>query len=186
MLSTWSQEKYIRALKYAAEAHSGQTVPGSDLPYIVHVTMVAMEVIAALAHEGGLDGDLAVQCALLHDVIEDAGISYKKLAAEFGLAVADGVLALSKNGDFESKHDQMQDSLERIREQPKEIWMVKLADRITNLQPPPGHWGVDKITSYREEGREILNKLGEGCPYLSVRLRQKIAEYSIMALADGK
>jgi (p)ppGpp synthase/HD superfamily hydrolase len=148
--------------------------------------MVAMEVIAALAHEGGLDGDLAVQCALLHDVVEDASISYEKLTAEFGLAVADGVLALSKNGDFESKHDQMQDSLERIREQPKEIWMVKLADRITNLQPPPGHWGVDKITSYREEGIEILNKLGEGCLYLSVRLRQKIAEYSIMALADGK
>jgi (p)ppGpp synthase/HD superfamily hydrolase len=186
MPSTWSREKYIRALKFAAEAHSGQTVPGSDLPYIVHVTMVTMEVIAALAHEGGLDGDLAVQCALLHDVVEDASISYEKLTAEFGLAVADGVLALSKNGDFESKHDQMQDSLERIREQPKEIWMVKLADRITNLQPPPGHWGVDKITSYREEGIEILNKLGEGCLYLSVRLRQKIAEYSIMALADGK
>lgn len=51
MPSTWSQEKYIQSLKFAAKAHNGQTVPGSDLPYIVHVTMVAMEVIAALAHE---------------------------------------------------------------------------------------------------------------------------------------
>ncbi len=35
MPSTWSQEKYVRALKFAAGAHNGQTVPGSDLPYIV-------------------------------------------------------------------------------------------------------------------------------------------------------
>ena len=145
MGSPWSQEKYIKALRYAAKAHSGQTVPGSDLPYVVHVTMVAMEVIAALAHEDGLDGDLAVQCALLHDVIEDAGVSYEKLAAEFGKDVAEGVLALSKNNILKSKQEKMTDSLARIKEQPREIWMVKLADRITNLQPPPGHWNAEKI-----------------------------------------
>ena len=177
MPSTWSQEKYIRALKFAAEAHNGQTVPGSDLPYIVHLTMVAMEVIAALAHEDGLDGDLAVQCALLHDVIEDAGISYEKLAAEFGSEVAQGVLALSKNDDLESKQEQMQDSLLRVKEQPREIWMVKLADRIINLQPPPMHWDAEKIERYREEGRAILNELGKACVYLAERLDLKISKY---------
>jgi (p)ppGpp synthase/HD superfamily hydrolase len=67
MPSQWSQEKYVAALKYAAAAHSGQKVPGSDLPYVIHVVMVAMEVIAALQAEDGLGGDLAVECALLHD-----------------------------------------------------------------------------------------------------------------------
>lgn len=33
----------------------------------------------------------------------------------------------------------MKDSLKRIKKQPKEISMVKMADRITNLQIPPGH-----------------------------------------------
>ena len=177
MPSTWSQDKYIRALKFAAEAHHGQTVPGSDLPYIVHVTMVAMEVIAALAHEDDLDGDLAVQCALLHDVIEDTGISYEELSVEFGPAVAEGVLALSKNDDLESKQEKMTDSLERIKLQTKEIWMVKLADRITNLQPPPGHWNSKKIERYREEGRVILSELDIASPYLAERLRQKISVY---------
>ncbi len=177
MPSTWSQEKYIRALKFAAEAHNGQKVPGSDLPYIVHVTMVAMEVMAALNHEDGLDGDLAVQCALLHDVIEDAGISYEKFAAEFGPEVADGVLALSKNDDIKSKQEKMADSLARIKEQPKEIWMVKLADRITNLQPPPGHWNDKKIERYRDEGRAILSELDHASPYLAERLNQKISVY---------
>lgn len=179
MPSTWSQEKYIRSLRYAAEAHNGQTVPGTDLPYIIHVTMVAMEVMAALAHEDDRDGDLAVQCALLHDVIEDTGVSYEKLAAEFGPGVAEGVLALSKNNDFESKKEKMADSLARIKAQPREIWMVKLADRITNLQPPPGHWDDKKINRYREEGKVILEELGHACQYLADRLRRKIQVYPL-------
>jgi (p)ppGpp synthase/HD superfamily hydrolase len=177
MPSTWSQEKYIKTLRYAAEVHHGQLFPGTDLPYVVHVTMVAMEVIAALAHEDDLDGDLAVQCALLHDVIEDAGKSYEKLSAEFGPEVAEGVLALSKNNILKSKKEKMADSLARIKEQPKEVWMVKLADRITNLQPPPGHWSEERIARYREEGREILTELGRKSSYLAERLKQKIIEY---------
>lgn len=179
MPSPWSQEKYITALKYAAEAHHGQTVPGSELPYVVHVTMVAMEVIAALGHEDGLDGDLAVQCALLHDVIEDAGISYEKLAAEFSTEMAEGVLALSKNNILKSKQEKMADSLARIKEQPREIWMVKLADRITNLQPPPAHWSGEKVERYRKEGKQILGELGHASPYLSERLRGRLREYPL-------
>jgi (p)ppGpp synthase/HD superfamily hydrolase len=175
--STWRQETYIKALKYAAKAHNGQTVPGSELPYVIHVARVAMEVMAALAQEDGLDGDLAVQCALLHDVIEDAGISYEKLAAEFGLEVAEGVLALSKNNILKSKLEKTADSLERIKQQSREVWMVKLADRITNLQPPPAYWSTEKVEQYREEGRVIQEELGRACPYLAERLRVKIGEY---------
>jgi (p)ppGpp synthase/HD superfamily hydrolase len=177
MPSTWSQEKYIQALRFSAEAHNGQLFPGTELPYVIHVTMVAMEVIAALAHEDGLDGDLVVQCALLHDVIEDAGISYEKLSAEFGADMADGVLALSKNNTLNSRQEKMADSLARIKEQPREIWMVKLADRITNLQPPPGHWSAEKIERYREEGKKILKELGNACFFLKERLEKKIKAY---------
>jgi hypothetical protein len=55
--------------------------------------------------------------------------------------------------------------------------MVKLADRITNLQPPPGHWDAEKIERYREEGRVILRELGDGCPYLADRLDNKVKVY---------
>ena len=34
--------------------------------------MVCMEIMAALAVEVNVNGDLAIQCALLHDSIEDA------------------------------------------------------------------------------------------------------------------
>jgi len=76
MLNHWSQDKYITAYKFAAEAHNGQLVPGTTLPYIMHVSFVAMEITAALSVEQVDKPDLAVQCALLHDTIEDTDVTY--------------------------------------------------------------------------------------------------------------
>ena len=177
MPSQWSQDKYVAALKYAGAAHLGQKVPGSELPYVVHVAMVAMEVIAALQIEGGVDGDLSVQCALLHDVIEDAGRSYEDLEKAFGKNVADGVLALTKSNMMKSKSEKMADSLARVKEQHREIGMVKLADRIVNLQPPPSHWSAEKRTKYHEEAIQIHEALKGSSPYLAERLSRKIHEY---------
>ena len=175
-MSAWSPERYLAALRFAAEAHRGQTVPGTDLPYLMHVTSVAMEAMAACAAEPALDGDLAVLCALLHDTMEDAGVSAATLGQHFGAPVAAGVAALSKRPDL-PKELKMRDSLERIRAQPPAVWAVKLADRITNLQPPPKHWTAAKIAGYREEAGEILAALGAGSPFLALRLKAKIAAY---------
>lgn len=139
MASEWSQDIYINAYRFAAEAHwnskKRQVVPGTDIPYLMHFSLVAMEVIAALDKEAGFDGNLAVQCALLHDTIEDTGTTYDQIVESFGLAVANGVLALSKNESVgadlpkqQRKERQMADSLERVKKQPREIWMVKMAD----------------------------------------------------------
>jgi len=173
---SWSHERYLSALRFAAEAHRGQTVPGTDLPYLMHVTSVAMETMAACNAEAALDGDLAVLCALLHDTIEDAGVSAAALAAQFGVPVADGVAALSKRPDL-PKELRMHDSLTRIRAQPHAVWAVKLADRITNLQPPPAHWTQAKIAGYRDEAGEILAALGAASPFLAARLTAKIETY---------
>jgi (p)ppGpp synthase/HD superfamily hydrolase len=177
MPSQWSQEKFVAALKYAAAAHLGQEVPGSNLPYVVHVSMVAMEVIRVLQVEDGIDGDLAVQCALLHDVIEDAGKSYEDLEKAFGKKVADGVLALTKSNMIKPKPEKMADSLARIKAQPREIGMVKLADRIVNLQPPPAHWSAEKRSRYREEASQIYENLKASSVFLAGRLAAKISDY---------
>jgi (p)ppGpp synthase/HD superfamily hydrolase len=170
----YSPDRYVAALRLAASKHHAQKVPGTDLPYVVHVVSVASEVIAALAP--GIDGDLAVTCALLHDTIEDTGTSYEEIAAAFGAGVADGVRALSKD-DRVAKAERMADSLRRIREQPREIWMVKLADRITNLAPPPAHWTAEKCAGYRQEAIEIADALGSANALLDARIRGRIAAY---------
>ena len=186
--SSWSQDVYISAYRFAAEAHWNseiqQLVPGTDIPYLMHFTLVAMEVIAALEKESNLDGNLAIQCALLHDTIEDTITTYEQLIEIFGIAVANGVNALTKDESIGKnlvkqlkKERQMADSLERIRQQPIEIWIVKMADRITNLQPPPEDWTPEKIDRYGEEAILIHDRLKEGSGYLADRLMKKIDDY---------
>jgi len=53
----------------------------------------------------------------------------------------------------------------------------KLADRITNLQPPPVNWDKEKILAYWEESKLILNELGDGNDYLAARLQTLISSY---------
>lgn len=175
----WSQERFLEAWNFAAEAHAGQTVPGTSRAYINHVGSVAMEVMAAISRRGDVrDPDLALQCALLHDVVEDTGVSEDEIRERFGGTVAAGVAALTKLPELGDKSEKMRDSLARIRQQPREVWMVKLADRITNLQAPPAHWDADKRSRYRREALHILDQLGDACPVLAARLRDKIERYA--------
>lgn len=169
---------HSRAWDLAATSHLGQTIPGSDLPYIVHVGRVVMLVMTAIARSTGVeDPDLAVLCALLHDVLEDTSVDYQQIVDLFGARVADGVAALTKNPDLAGKSERMEDSLRRIRAQPAEIWMVKMADRIANLRPPPSHWSTGKIAAYRQEAICIHQSLHLANTYLSTELRQAIQAY---------
>ena len=173
----WSQEKYMRAYHFAAKAHRGQLYPGTGLPYLIHLSFVSMEIIAAMAVEEAAHPDLAVQCALLHDVIEDTKIGYQKINELFGREVADGVDALSKKKEIE-KSQRLRENLKRIRGQPREVGMVKLADRISNLQPPPFDWTQANIKAYWRSSKEIYASLKDASLYLGERLLQKIENYS--------
>lgn len=175
---TWTQEDYIHAYRFAAQAHQGQKFPGTDLPYLVHLGFVAIEAIAALRVEPQANETLAIQAALVHDTIEDTAVTFDEIAKEFGQAVAEEVLALSKNSNI-PKEEQMADCLQRIKQQPREIWMVKLADRLSNLQAPPSHWRKSNIKRYQVEAEIILEALKESSPYLANRLQCKIDEYSM-------
>jgi (p)ppGpp synthase/HD superfamily hydrolase len=175
-MPNWSQESYIKAYRFAASAHLGQKVPGTEISYIMHLSFVCMEVIAALNAEQERDGNLAIQCALLHDTIEDTNTTFEQIQTEFGEAVANGVLALTKDNSLE-KSLQMPNSLQRIHVQPPEISMVKLADRITNLQAPPHYWKEDKIVRYRAEAISIYEALKNASPSLATRLALKIENY---------
>ena len=169
----YSPDRYLAALRFATEKHLPQTFPGTDLPYLMHVVTVASEVIAHLPALKLDDPDLAVACALLHDTLEDTPATYDEVAGRFGRAVADGVDALTKR----NVPDKMADSLQRIRLQPREIWVVKLADRIANMDAPPHYWTAEKRRAYREEALVIADALGSAAPVLDARLRGRVAAY---------
>jgi len=173
----WNPETYHLALRFAAERHSGQTVPGTSLPYLVHVTSVAAEVMRGIALEPVENPDLAIGCALLHDVLEDTKTKFDEVSASFGADIAGGVAALSKN-KLLPKTAQLEDSLARIRARPMEVWVVKLADRIVNLQPPPKHWDGAKRRAYQTEARRIHEALASAHGVLGHRLAEMIEAYS--------
>jgi guanosine-3',5'-bis(diphosphate) 3'-pyrophosphohydrolase len=174
------QTIYQKALKFAAVKHTevGQVVPGTNLPYVVHICNVTMEVMVAASHTNSFNLELALPVALLHDTLEDTNTTPEELERLFSRDVRQGVQALTKD-EFLPKEQQMDDCLRRIRLQPAEIWAVKLSDRITNLQPPPSDWDKPKRVRYQEEARIILKELREGNEYLGNRLQLKIQDYSI-------
>ncbi|MDR3188135.1 MAG: HD domain-containing protein [Prevotellaceae bacterium] len=169
---------YQRAISFAAERHGEQKIPDSAIPYVVHLSNVCMEILFAAQATDSFDLPLAVQVALLHDVLEDTQTQEDELTERFGRQVASGVKALTKN-DALPKEERMSDSLRRIKQTPKEVWAVKLADRITNLQPPPARWTQAKIAQYRAEAQIIYNELKDGNAYLAERLKSKIKKYAI-------
>lgn len=172
------QSCYQDAIKFAARRHveQDQRVPGTDLPYVVHLSNVAMEIFMAARHSENFNLQKAIQIALLHDTIEDTSTTFDELKEHFGEEVAEAVMALTKDKSL-PKDQQIKDSLNRIRRLPHEVWAVKLADRITNLQPPPSDWSIKKRRNYLEESKLILDSLGEWNEYLTKRLKVKIDEY---------
>lgn len=178
MSAPWSSDGYVRALRLAAHWHRAQKVTGTELPYLVHLTSVCNEVQRALFLEPIARPDLAVQGALLHDILEDTSLTFGELAAEMGPELAGVVAALSKDPAI-PKPERMADSLRRIQAQPPEAWLIKLADRITNLAPPPSYWTRQKCSDYRDEAEQILAALGTASPSLAARLRDRISAYAV-------
>jgi (p)ppGpp synthase/HD superfamily hydrolase len=181
----WSQDSYRAAMHFAAIAHGEQKVPGKPYSYIVHISNVCMEVIATVRKMKGLDENLAIICAILHDVIEDTTVSNTKLKTQFGTKIYKGVMALTKRKDI-AKDRQMKDSLKRIKKEPVEIGIVKMADRIVNLETPPQNWTNEKIKEYYEEAKIILKELKQCSPFLAKRLDKKIKDYRKFIIKNRK
>ncbi|OWP86775.1 guanosine-3',5'-bis(diphosphate) 3'-pyrophosphohydrolase [Flavobacterium covae] len=160
--------------------HKGQTYggqyKGEKIEYINHIGSVVFEIINASKSTSDFNLGLAIKCALLHDTLEDTNYTKVSLEKEYGKQVLDGVLALTKNPTLD-RNLQMIDSLNRIQLQPKEVWAVKMADRICNLYAPPYYWNQSKKDKYLDEAKIIYEQLKTGNKYLAKRLLSKIEEY---------
>ena len=178
----FSVECFKENLAFALLAHGEQKTP-HGLPYSMHLLSVAGEVINALYVEplSFDENNVAIACALLHDVNEDTTTQITKESPLAGNkeVIAKGVQALTKDKNLPSKEMQMRDSLERLKQRQNCVGMVKLADRITNLGEPPKHWDEEKKRKYRDEATLILQELGYAHHYLAKKLSEKIEAYQL-------
>ena len=155
------------SLEYAINAHDGQ-VRDSGEPFVVHPIATALRLA-----DMRLDAT-TIQAALLHDVIEDCGISFEQLEAEFSTEVAklvDGVTKL-KRLDLISESGAMMNqiatpeptraaSLRKMLVAMAEdvrVVLIKLSDRLHNMQTL-GHLPVPKQQRIARETLDIYSPL---------------------------
>ena len=130
--ATEGTEVIRRAGMVAISAHEGQLRRTGE-PYVTHPIAVA-GIVADL----GLDAP-TIAAALLHDAVEDTGITTQWLAKEFGdqvTAVVDGVTKLDRL-EFDSKEAQQAATIRKMFIAMAQDWrvlLIKLADRLHNMR----------------------------------------------------
>ena len=145
-----------RAHALAAKAHEGQLRLSGE-PYITHPVAVAT-IIADL----GLD-TVSAAAALLHDAVEDTGVTLAQIEGEFGPAVAaivDGVTKLDRLR-FDSREAQQAATMRKMLIAMASDWrvlVIKLADRLHNMRTL-SVMPEDKQRRTAEETRDIYAPL---------------------------
>ncbi len=152
----------VKAYNYAEMAHSNAQKRFSGERYFIHPYNVAL--ILADLH---VDAQ-TIAAGLLHDVVEDTGITCDDIKREFGEEIAnmvDGVTKLSKV-KYRNKEERQAESLRKmIIAMSKDIRVViiKLADRLHNirtLQYMPDEKQYQKAMETIEIYAPIANRLG--------------------------
>ena len=121
-----------KAFQYADSAHLGQYRQSGE-PYITHPLAVA-----ELCATWRLDA-ASIMAALLHDVIEDTGITRQELIEVFGGKVAELVEGLTKLDklEFQSHAEAQAESFRKMfmaMARDVRVILVKLADRLHNMR----------------------------------------------------
>lgn len=121
-----------KAYRFADEAHLGQLRKNGD-PYITHPIAVA-----AQCAEWKLDTQ-ALMAALMHDAMEDCGVSKTDLVERFGAPVADLVDGLTKLEKlaFDTREQNQAESFRKMllaMAKDVRVILIKLADRTHNMR----------------------------------------------------
>ena len=121
----------LKAYEFACEAHKNDKRKSGE-PYVIHPINVAK-----ILMEYGLD-QTTVAAALLHDVVEDTPVSFKKIKEEFGAEVEMLVKGVSKISSIKYSKEVIElDSLKRLfiaMSKDIRVILIKLVDRLHNIR----------------------------------------------------
>jgi (p)ppGpp synthase/HD superfamily hydrolase len=167
----------LRAADTAARWHVHQRRKGvAQEPYINHLLEVASLVTEAT---GGTDPSLVI-AALLHDAIEDQGVTSETLGGEFGDHVAGIVMEVSDDKAL-PKDERKRGQVEAAPKKSREAKLIKLADKTSNLRTiaasPAADWSVERRLEYIEWAKAVVTGLRGTSPWLE----QKFDEAAIAA-----
>lgn len=147
--------RFVRAVEYVSRRHRAQTKKGGDVPYVAHLLGVA----ALVLEDGGTEREAIA--SLLHDVVEDRGVSIKAIRRRFGRKVArivEGCTDTRSNKKRTAKNWKKRRNrlLERLRDShtPESVVRVKAADSLYNVRSISG--------DLRRFGPEVWQRFNAG------------------------
>ncbi len=144
-------EKLVREAEMVALlAHKNQ--PYDIFPYEKHLRDV-VEISRSFGYIN------EYECASwLHDVIEDANLTYSKIKKVFGEEIAEMVLAVTDPIDVRNRKEKKAVVYEKLKKFPKAI-IIKLADRIANTKHGIRMGNEDKSQMYKKEYADFRSNL---------------------------
>lgn len=148
--------RYAEALSFAFEVHHKQIRKQGEVPYISHLMSVS-----ALVLEAGGDEDEAI-AALLHDAVEDAGVSIDKIGDRFGSTVTYIVANLSERKET-PKEKRKSEYIRFVHLGDDSVKLVSCADKLHNLRS----YATDGRSLWKSDTAEFyaqLMPIYDGCP----------------------
>ena len=161
----------LKAAHFAAEKHAGQRRKGAAAePYINHLLEVA-ELVSSVQPA---DTNLVI-AALLHDTIEDAGVTKDELVQTFGSDVTDLVMELTDDKSL-SKAERKRLQIVHAPELSVRAQVIRLADKTSNLRAiltsPPADWSVGRKREYFDWAKKVIEGLTEPNPVLKAEFER--------------
>ena len=156
-----------RAYHFAAQKHVDQRRKGEAAePYMNHLTEVA-ELVATAT--GGEDIDVLV-AAILHDTIEDTGVTVDELSGAFGPKVTALVLEVTDDKRL-PKPTRKELQVEHAANASWGARVIKLADKTSNLRSlaasPPADWPRARRDEYVAWATRVVSQCRDANAWLA-------------------
>ena len=166
----------LQAATFAAEKHADQRRKGKrQEPYINHLLEVA-ELVSSVAER---DENLII-AALLHDVVEDAGVTFDELAERFGTDVAALVAEVTDDKSLPKVERKRLQIVSAPHKSPR-AQILKLADKISNLRSmlnsPPADWNEARRREYFDWASQVVAGLTAPNQQLKREFDQLVREF---------
>jgi len=167
--------RFDAALAFAVRAHGKQLRKGTNIPYITHPFSVAIYLL-----QSGRAEEVAI-AGLLHDVVEDTGVSLDVIRIEFGDRVAALVGAVT-----EHKHEdgverpwevRKREALAHLETAEEDVLALKAADALHNVSTT--------MVALRKDGASVWSRFKRG-PRESIWYYAEIARLVRSRLGDER
>jgi guanosine-3',5'-bis(diphosphate) 3'-pyrophosphohydrolase len=112
-----------------------------------------------LVNVGRVEDVDVIVAALLHDTVEDSGVTFAELEEMFGTGVAEYVKELTDDKSL-PKAERKRLQVEHAPHLSHGAKQVKIADKISNIRDitisPPANWSIERRREYVDWGKSVV------------------------------